>query len=201
MSETLYEVKNSGTSLLKDRGSKFHGVVHPCHDLTQAQVYLEEIKRQFHDARHHCYAYRLGKLGDTSYSTDDGEPAHSAGDPILGAIKSAQLTNVWVGVIRYFGGTKLGVRGLIEAYRGAAEEALLQVNRQAVLLQAKFELIYPYERTSEIRRILHPYPCEEQESVYTTRVRQVLGIQRDLYPELQAQLEAADFDYQTISID
>ncbi len=201
MSETLYEAKSSGSSLLKDRGSKFHGVVHPCLDLTQAQAYLEGIKQQFHDARHHCYAYRIGKSGETTYATDDGEPAHSAGDPILGAIKSANLTNVWVGVIRYFGGTKLGVRGLIEAYRGAAEEALIHIDRQEIILKAKFELVYPYERTSEIRRILHPYPYEELESVYTEQVKQVLEIQRDLYPALQAQLHAAAFDYKTISID
>ena len=120
------------------------------------------LKKKYHDARHHCYAYRLGKKGETTFATDDGEPSHSAGDPILNAIRAEQLTNVLVCVVRYFGGTKLGVRGLIEAYGEAAALALEKMDRVELIDKVIFTLKFPYDKTSEVNRILHPYEIEEK---------------------------------------
>mgnify|MGYP005811285859 CR=1 FL=1 len=110
--------------LYKEKGSKFLSFAFPIATEEEAHSHLAELRKQYHDARHHCYAYLIGKNKDTYRANDDGEPNHSAGDPILGQIRSNDLTNVLVAVVRYFGGTKLGVGGLIQAYRMAAAEAI-----------------------------------------------------------------------------
>lgn len=111
--------------LYKEKGSKFIAYAAPCFNEQQAKELLNDWKKQHHQARHLCYAYRFGIQKDIYRANDDGEPSNSAGAPILGQIQSFELTNVLIGVVRYFGGTKLGVGGLIHAYRTAAKEAVL----------------------------------------------------------------------------
>ena len=111
----------------KDRGSRFIAIAFPCSSTEEFKAKLDQIKLQYPAATHYCYAYRFGPKGHVNRANDDGEPNHSAGDPILGQIKSKGLTNVLVVVVRYFGGTKLGVGGLINAYKSAAIDALQQV--------------------------------------------------------------------------
>jgi uncharacterized YigZ family protein len=110
--------------IYKEKGSKFLAFAFPVRAEQEVIDHLIGLKKRHHDARHHCYAYVLGKEGRIHRANDDGEPNHSAGDPILGQIRSRDLTNVLVVVVRYFGGIKLGVGGLIQAYREAAAEAL-----------------------------------------------------------------------------
>lgn len=111
-------------SLLKERGSKFFGYAYPVSNQTDIKKHLEILANQYPDATHICYAWVLGINGDEHRANDDGEPNNSAGQPILREIKSAGLTYILVAVVRYYGGKKLGVSGLIEAYGGAAKEAL-----------------------------------------------------------------------------
>lgn len=108
----------------KEKGSRFLSYAFPVKSEEEIQQQLTVLRKKYHDARHHCYAYVLGKEGNIHRANDDGEPNHSAGDPILGQIKSHGLTNVLIVVVRYFGGIKLGVGGLIQAYREAAADAL-----------------------------------------------------------------------------
>src|SRR3954468_18127958 len=108
----------------KEKGSKFLAFAYPVENEQDVKEKIELLKKTHFDARHHCFAYVLGPDKTKYRAFDDGEPNHSAGDPILGQIRSRNLTNVLVVVIRYFGGVKLGVGGLISAYRTAAEEAL-----------------------------------------------------------------------------
>ena len=110
--------------LYKEKGSKFIGYAIPCRTEEEAKQHLNEWKKMHHQARHLCYAYRFGVGNYNTRANDDGEPNNSAGAPILGQIQSFELTNVLISVIRYFGGTKLGVGGLIHAYRAAAKEAI-----------------------------------------------------------------------------
>lgn len=201
MSHHLYAPTSRGEGLLKDRGSKFLAFAIPCQSLAEGDQYLANLKKLYHDARHHCYAYRLGKTGDTTFAADDGEPSHSAGDPILGAIRTAELTNVWVCVVRYFGGTKLGVRGLIEAYRDAAAEALQHMQREAIIEEVVFRLEYAYDRTTDINRILHPFDLQEREAVYQASVSQTWAIAKADFPALAGQLVAAQLDYEVLSTD
>lgn len=110
--------------LYKEKGSKFIAYAVPCFNEEGAKNYLAEWRRLHHQARHVCYAYRFGSDHSVFRANDDGEPNNSAGAPILGQIQSFGLTNVLIGVVRYFGGTKLGVGGLIHAYKTAARDAI-----------------------------------------------------------------------------
>jgi uncharacterized YigZ family protein len=112
--------------LYKEKGSKFIGIVQACYSEEEAKKMLEEWDKEHHQARHLCYAYRFGVDKKKFRSNDDGEPNNSAGAPILGQITAFDLSNVLIGVVRYYGGTKLGVGGLINAYRTAAKEAILE---------------------------------------------------------------------------
>jgi uncharacterized YigZ family protein len=110
--------------IYKEKGSKFIALAVPCYSENEAKNYLNEWRKLHHQARHLCYAYRFGLKKDIYRANDDGEPSNSAGMPILGQIQSFELTNVLIGVVRYYGGTKLGVGGLIHAYKTAAREAI-----------------------------------------------------------------------------
>lgn len=108
----------------KEKGSKFIGIAVPCYSEEEAKRYLDMWRKEHYQARHLCYAWRFGLNMDVYRANDDGEPSNSAGAPILGQIQSFELSNILIGVVRYYGGTKLGVGGLINAYRTAAKEAL-----------------------------------------------------------------------------
>jgi len=110
--------------LFKEKGSKFFAFAYPIHTATQAKPLIENLRKEHHSARHVCWAYKLGYDGSEYRANDDGEPSNTAGKPILGQIDSFELTNVLVCVVRYFGGTLLGVGGLIQAYKEAARETL-----------------------------------------------------------------------------
>lgn len=144
----------SGPFPLRERKSKFVGYAFPAKTREEAEAWLAGLKKEHPGATHICYAYRIGPLPGLVRSSDDGEPPHSAGTPILGKIESAGLTDVLVCVVRYYGGTKLGVGGLIQAYRGAAGMALegaelLEREPEAVLL-VEFE----YSRLDAVMRYI-----------------------------------------------
>ena len=103
--------------LFKDNGSRFIAFIYPVETEEEVREIVSGLRKEYHDARHHCYAYRLGYKGDVFRASDDGEPSGSAGRPILGQIDSAGLSDVLVVVVRYFGGIKLGIPGLIRAYK------------------------------------------------------------------------------------
>ncbi|HTM64860.1 MAG TPA: YigZ family protein [Flavipsychrobacter sp.] len=125
MEEFKYKtIEQPTTSDFRDRGSKFFAYAFPISDVQDVKTHLQALKKEHPKAVHHCYAYRIGTDGLQFRANDDGEPSGSAGRPILGQIDSAGLTNVLVVVVRYFGGTLLGVPGLINAYKTATTEAL-----------------------------------------------------------------------------
>lgn len=125
----------------KDRGSKFIAYAYPSYQESDWQEAMEAVKKEHFKARHHCFAYRIGLDKNNFRANDDGEPSGTAGRPILGQIDSYELTNVFIVVVRYFGGTKLGASGLINAYRNAAKDAL----DQAVIIEKTVEDIYKLE--------------------------------------------------------
>lgn len=125
----------------KDRGSKFIAYAWPVYSETEWQTHLQEIKKEHFKSRHHCFAYRIGLDGNNFRMNDDGEPSGTAGKPILGQIDSYGLTNIFVVVVRYFGGTKLGTSGLINAYKKATIDAF----EQAEIIQKTIEHIYKIE--------------------------------------------------------
>jgi uncharacterized YigZ family protein len=144
----------------KDKGSRFLSFAYPVTTEADIKAHLEALRRRYFDARHHCYAWMLGPDKKNFRASDDGEPNHSAGDPILGQIRAKELTNVLVVVVRYFGGIKLGVGGLVSAYRAAAAEAL----RNSIVIEeevtVRLMLKYPYEKMPEVMRMAKDFGFE-----------------------------------------
>ncbi|MCK5781231.1 MAG: YigZ family protein [Flavobacteriales bacterium] len=141
-------------SLFKDRGSKFVGYSFYIENEHEVKEKLEIVKKKHHAARHHCYAYRFGTESITFRSNDDGEPSHSAGDPILGQIIAKDLTNVIVIVVRYFGGVKLGVGGLIQAYKTAAKEILDECEIVTNTINKTFLVTLEYPELNQLMRFV-----------------------------------------------
>lgn len=201
MEEQFYRIISEGKGLYKDRASRFLAFAFPVRDIIEVEEAIQQLKKTYYDARHHCSAYRLGANGEISYANDDGEPSHSAGTPILSAIRSLELTDTLVVVVRYFGGTKLGVRGLIEAYRHAAELALGDAQRVLIVHKVQFELSFGYERTSALKRILHPFEIEVVSANYTDICLQQLAVKAAIFPQVKASLEREQFELKIIETD
>lgn len=189
----FYRPTRSGEGLLKEKGSKFLSFSYPIRTVEEIEPLLQSLKKKFFDARHHCYAYRLGLEGEIQFATDDREPAHTAGDPILAAIRARSLTDIVIFVIRYFGGTKLGVRGLIEAYRQAAEDSISTIETTLVIAKVRFTISYTYDQTSAINRILHPFETNLISQEYTDRCKQTFWIEEKVFPFIQQKLLEAGF--------
>lgn len=154
-------ISQPSEGFFKDRGSKFLAFAYPVSNEEEIKTVQEQLRSDYHDARHHCYAYMLGKDKNIFRANDDGEPSSTAGKPILGQIKSFDLTNILIVVIRYFGGTKLGVSGLINAYKTAAEEALKNAKIIKKTLYDIYELKFEYSEMNEVMRIMKEEQIEQ----------------------------------------
>lgn len=141
-------------SLFKDKGSKFYGYAFPITSENEISPIIEFLKKEHHKARHWCYAWQLGDDYSQYRINDDGEPSGSAGLPIYGQIQSKDLTNILVVVVRYFGGTKLGVSGLISAYKKTAQLALEQSDIITKTIDNQYLLTFSYVDLNKILRIL-----------------------------------------------
>lgn len=159
-------IKSPSEGVYKEKGSKFFAFAFPVESEQDIKEILADLRKKYFDARHHCFGYLLGADKSKHRAFDDGEPNHSAGDPILGQIKSKNLTNVLVVVVRYFGGTKLGVGGLIQAYKTAAEDSL---QHAIIIVREVKELIsikYSYEATPEMMRLVKEFDLEILEQTF-----------------------------------
>ena len=153
--DTYLTITQALSCEFKDKGSKFIAFASPVRSQNDIKQYLTQIKELHPKATHHCYAYRLGLDKLTNYrANDDGEPSGTAGKPILGQIDSKQLTNLIVIVVRYFGGTKLGVPGLINAYKSSTKMVLEQANIVEQQLFDYYQLQLDYLLTNDVMRIL-----------------------------------------------
>ena len=140
--------------LFKDNGSRFIAFAFPVETPDQVKDIVDSLKKEYHDARHHCYAYRLGYLGDTFRANDDGEPSGSAGRPILGQIDSLGLSDILVVVVRYFGGIKLGIPGLIRAYKTSTADALAAATVIEKVAGKIFRLDFDYMAMNAVMKVL-----------------------------------------------
>ena len=150
----------------KDRGSKFFAFAYPINSEEDTKPLLTTLREQHPKAVHHCYAYRLGLDRNQYRANDDGEPSGSAGRPILNTLYSQDLTNILVVVVRYFGGSLLGIPGLINAYKTATEEALVQAVVVEKFVCDEYEITFPYEATSEVNRVIKIYDLEIMEQKF-----------------------------------
>jgi uncharacterized YigZ family protein len=157
--EAYTTIEKSAQAEFRDRGSKFIAYAYPMGNVGEFKERLAAIKKEHPKATHHCFAYRIGVDGNSYRASDDGEPSGTAGKPILGQIDSKGLVNVLVVVVRYFGGTLLGVPGLIRAYRSAAALALQVsplVQRQ---VEKEFLVRFDYTQLNEIMNLIRQYGC------------------------------------------
>jgi len=150
----------SEASLYKEKGSKFVGYAIPISSESEIEKSIQSIKAEHHKARHWCYAWRLGNEGDKYRVSDDGEPSNSAGQPIYGQILSKEITNVLVVVVRYFGGVKLGVGGLVRAYKTTAQLAIESCKVVTKTINSYFELSFEYKDMNKLQRIIKKYDVQ-----------------------------------------
>ena len=168
MDKDVYKTidKASTEALFKDRGSKFYGYAFPVTNEEEIKENIEFLKKQHYNARHWCYAWQLGMKYEKYRANDDGEPTNSAGIPLHGQLQAFEVTNVLVVVVRYFGGTKLGVGGLIQAYKTAAKLALENSEIIQKTINEEFILQFNYSEMNKVMRIVK----EEQISIINQKL-------------------------------
>jgi len=178
-----YTIERSGSAEFKDRGSKFIAYAFPIASVADFKKQLQGLKDEHPKAAHHCFAYRIGTDGNTSTagrqlfrSSDDGEPSGTAGKPILGQIDSKKLTDLAVIVVRYFGGTLLGVPGLINAYKTVAALALQTTPIIQKAIEIKYRLQFDYTRMNEVMMIVKKYNCTVLDQKMELFCRMDIGI-------------------------
>jgi len=152
--DTYKTIAEAATGLFKDKGSKFLAFAFPVENEEQIKQHIQTLKKEFFDARHHCYAYRLGLNGELWRANDDGEPSSTGGKPILGQLLSQELTNVLIVVVRYFGGILLGASGLIVAYRNAAADALNNARIVEKIAKDEIEFSFHYNDMNAVMKLL-----------------------------------------------
>jgi uncharacterized YigZ family protein len=154
ITDTYKTIESVSQGLFKDKGSRFLSFAYPVSTPDEIKPILEKLRKEYHDARHHCYAYLIGQDDSIWRVNDDGEPSGTGGRPILGQIKSFELTNVLIVVVRYFGGTLLGVSGLINAYRKAAADALLKATVIVSTIEDYYEIHFTYGAMNDVMKVL-----------------------------------------------
>jgi uncharacterized YigZ family protein len=152
--DSFLSIATESRGIYREKASKFLAIAIPVSTEEEVKTKLDELRKEYHDANHHCYAYRLGLHNPLYRVNDDGEPAGSAGKPIYGQILSTGLSDILVVVIRYFGGTKLGIPGLIHAYKISSREALDQAEIIEKVIRVQFRVSFEYVIINEIMRIL-----------------------------------------------
>ena len=187
MSFNYNTISTPGTGLYKVKGSKHFGYAYNARSEEEIAGLLEQVKAEHHSARHVAYAWRLGIEKEHYRANDDGEPSNSAGKPILGQIEKYDLTNVLIAVVRYFGGTKLGVGGLIDAYRTAAQMAIDDATIVEKQLLAHFKIHFEYDRMSEVMLAIRVNAWES----YDPDFRQSCSIKIAILPEKKDEIEVA----------
>ncbi len=144
MNDEYRTIETEANGYFKDKGSKFFAYAYPVKNEDEVKDIIQALKKEHHSARHHCYAWRMGTEEIATRANDDGEPSSTAGKPILGQLTSYDITNILVVVVRYFGGTLLGVSGLINAYKSATIEVLENADIITKRIENTFELRFEY---------------------------------------------------------
>ena len=152
--DTYRSIARRSEGLFKDNGSRFIALAYPVETEEQVKEIVSSLRKEYHDARHHCYAYRLGLDGEKFRSNDDGEPSGSAGRPILGQIDSLGLSDVLIVVVRYFGGIKLGIPGLIRAYKSSSADALANAEIVEKIAGKQFRISFDYLEMNSVKKVL-----------------------------------------------
>lgn len=166
MAEKYLTINKSVESIYKEKGSKFLSFLYPVTSVEEVKEYLTQLKKKYYDATHHCYAYIIGYDKETFRMNDDGEPSSTAGKPIYGQLQSNDLTNVLLVVVRYFGGTKLGVSGLIKAYKESSAECIALAEIVEKQVKHKYIVYFAYEDMNVVMNILKQNNAEQKNQIF-----------------------------------
>lgn len=190
--DSFYTLSGVSTAEYKEKGSKFLAFAYPVENKIEIKSFLEVLKKEYYDARHHCYAYMLGYSKDIFRANDDGEPSSTAGKPILGQIISADISNVLIVVVRYFGGKKLGVSGLISAYKTAASMVIESANIISYTLQTKLSVSCNFDEIEKVMKLVKSHELALLNQEYTTeKVQITLSVRNKLLEQIIDRLKFA----------
>ena len=192
MEDIFRTIEEEAEGLYKEKGSKFIASIHPIRSEEQVKQIMTDIKEMYYDARHHCYAFALGPKRERTRAVDDGEPSSTAGKPILGQIVSNDLTDVLIVVVRYFGGTKLGVSGLIHAYREAAIDAINNTTIIEKTVDVNFTIYYGYFVMNDVMKIIKEENPIVHSREFEMECKMEMSIRKSDSERLLSRLEAVD---------
>jgi len=164
--DTYKTIASPSEGLYKEKGSKFLAFAYPVRTLDEVKAHLEQLRKDYFDARHHCYAYILGPRKDAFRANDDGEPSGTGGRPIHGQLLSADLTDTLIVVVRYFGGILLGASGLANAYKTAAKDAIEHAQIIEKTIDARYRFLFAYEAMNDVMRILKDFDLKPESQNY-----------------------------------
>jgi uncharacterized YigZ family protein len=190
-------LKSSSEGLFKDKGSKFFAYAFPIQTEEDVRFYLETVMAEHPKARHACYSYKLGIDESNFRANDDGEPSGSAGKPILNTITSFDLTDTFVVVIRYFGGTLLGVPGLINAYKEATKEALAIAEIETKTINSLIKISYDFDQTNAIMQMVRKLELAVKAQTYENRCGIILDVRNSYIEKIKEELK----DYWSLEIE
>ncbi|MBO7276876.1 MAG: YigZ family protein [Bacteroidales bacterium] len=197
MAEKYFTINKAVESIYKEKGSKFLSFLYPVTSVDEVKEILTQLKKKYYDATHHCYAYIIGADKEQFRMNDDGEPSSTAGKPIHGQLQSNDLTNVLLVVVRYFGGTKLGVSGLIKAYKESSAECIAQAEIIEKQVKNKYNIYFAYEDMNLVMNILKQNNAEQKQQIFDLNCqievlvekRNVLKFENSISPTSTIRLE------------
>lgn len=181
--DTYRSIASGSSGLFKDNGSRFIAKAYPVETEDEVKEIVSSLKKEYHDARHHCFAYRLGHKGERFRVSDDGEPSSSAGRPILGQIDSNGLSDILIVVIRYFGGIKLGIPGLIRAYKTSSADAIANAQIIEKTASRRFRMHFGYISMNDVMKTV--------KDLGLTPVKQDFGMECSMEVNVRLSSEAA----------
>ena len=186
--------KAIGEGFYSESRSKFLAFAHHVDSVEQALEIVKEYRKQYYNARHCCYAYRIGFMGQEFRMNDDGEPSSTAGKPILGQIDSNGLTNTLIIVVRYFGGVKLGTSGLIVAYREASSDAIAHCDIEERFIEEQIKFTFSYPMMNAVMKIVKDMNPRIINQVFDNTCELTLSIRKSYADELRTRLNKLSFE-------
>ncbi len=193
MTDTYQTIANTAEGYYTEKRSKFYAFAHHVTSADEVKDLQAFYRKKYYDARHVCYAYRLGPEGETFRANDDGEPSSTAGKPILGALVSTGLTDVVIFVIRYYGGVNLGTGGLIVAYREAAQDALANAAVEERQVEEQYTYTFAYPQMNAVMKVVKDMQPRIVAQDFQTTCSITLSIRKSLMPQLKQRLESLAF--------
>ncbi|MCI7728947.1 MAG: YigZ family protein [Bacteroidales bacterium] len=191
--DTFLTVKDTATAIFKDKGSKFIAFIYPVSTIDEIKSILDQKRKEYYDARHVCYAYMLGFERLNFRANDDGEPSGTAGRPILGQINSANLTDVLIIVVRYFGGILLGTSGLINAYKTSACDVINSAEIITKIVEKSFVATCDYQTVNDVMKIIKEYNLELVKSEYNLDCSFTFKVRTSLIDTVSRKFSNLDF--------